>query len=83
MIIKTIDEQIQDILLTCSREPETDVDDATLRVLIKMMCLVGIQSTPTVRTLSYSSMEVSYVDNHSRSKKFTLIDGNVTRQAEY
>jgi hypothetical protein len=77
MIIKTVDEQIRDILLTCSREPETDVDDATLRVLLKMMCLVGIQSNPTVRTLSYSSMEISYVDNHSRTKRFTLINNNV------
>ena len=77
MIIKTIDEQIQDMLWTYDFEPETDTDDIGNRALMKMMSLVGDQGV-VVKVGSPSGLELSYIGNNGVRKKFTFDNGNIT-----
>ncbi len=77
MIIKTIDEQIQDMLWTYDFEPETDTDDIGWRAVMKMMTLVGDQGV-VVSVGSPSGIELSYIGNNGVRKTFTFDNGTVT-----
>ncbi len=77
MIIKTIDEQIQDMLFTYDFEPETDTDDIGNRALMKMMSLVGDNGV-LVTVGSPSGLELSYIGNNGVRKRFRFDNGVVT-----